>query len=116
MSFLKIWLRLFAVGAVFLLAQNTAMAAPLRANAPDNECDRIAALRLPFSSTTAVHETQEPDWVRGVAACDAQVKAHPGEIRFVYQRGRRGLHRSHGGFGRDVLFRSWCGSELPDRF
>ena len=59
---------------------------------PDNECDRIAALHLPHTSTAAVHETPETDWIRGVAACQAEVQAHPGEMRFVYQLARAQDH------------------------
>ncbi|MDR3435138.1 tetratricopeptide repeat protein, partial [Telmatospirillum sp.] len=55
---------------------------------PPTECDRIAAPRPPILSSSDVHETNESDWRRGVEACQAEVKAHPEEIRFVYQLGR----------------------------
>jgi hypothetical protein len=58
----------------------------------ESECDTIAALRLPFSSTTDVHERKEPDWARGVTVCAAEVQAHPGVMRFIYQLGRSQDH------------------------
>jgi hypothetical protein len=91
--FHKVGLGLLAAGGLSLIATlfflspvTTLSAEP--ASAPDNECDAIAALHLPYSSTTAVHERTEPDWPRGVTVCEAEVREHPGEIRFVYQLGR----------------------------
>jgi hypothetical protein len=90
LPFHKVGPGLFAMVALSLLSMVPAMAAP--STEPENECDTIAALRLPFSSTTAVHETREADWARGVTVCEAQVQAHPGEMRFVYQLGRAQDH------------------------
>ncbi|WP_158817677.1 tetratricopeptide repeat protein [Methylocapsa sp. S129] len=61
-------------------------------SAPATECDKIAALRAPFSSPDAVHEINETDWRQGVEACAAEVQAHPDEMRFVYQLGRAQDH------------------------
>jgi hypothetical protein len=58
----------------------------------ESECDTIAALHLPHTSPTAVHETAEPDWNRGVIACQTAVQAHPGETHFVYELGRAQDH------------------------
>ena len=63
-----------------------------RPRRPKGECDTIAALHLPHTSPTEVHERQRTDWARGVTACEAEVKAHPGEIRFVYELGRSQDH------------------------
>jgi uncharacterized protein len=66
-------------------------AAPRDANAPQapkNDCDRLAAPRIPYSSPDAVHEIKETDWARAAEACEAEVKANPGQVRFQYQLGR----------------------------
>jgi hypothetical protein len=83
LPFHKIGRGLFVIVAFSLVSMATAPAAEPSPE-PDNECDMIAALRLPFSSTTAVHETQEADWIRGVTVCEAEVRAHPEEMRFVH--------------------------------
>lgn len=78
------------LGALAFYSASTIMASAIVLSSDadtDTECDRIAALHLPFSSTTAVHETKETDWPRGVNACEAEVQAHPGEMRFVFQLG-----------------------------
>ena len=67
--------------------------APRDATAPSvdadsDACDKIAGLRLAITSTAAVHEREETDWVRGAAVCQAATRAHPGEMRFVYELGR----------------------------
>lgn len=87
----KAGLGLFALVALILISTVTVLAAAPSSEL-ENECDTIAALRLPFSSTTAVHERTEADWVRGAAVCEAEVRAHPGEMRFVYQLGRAQDH------------------------
>ncbi len=56
------------------------------------ECDKIAAQRIPFSSSAAVHEINEANWLRGADVCTAAVEAHPGEMRFVYELGRAQDH------------------------
>ena len=58
----------------------------------DNECDKIAGQKPPYSSSAAVHEVNETDWLRGVEVCTAEIQAHPNEIRFVYQLGRAQDH------------------------
>jgi len=68
-------------------AQRDAAAAPSEA---PTECDRIAAPRPP-SPSPAAHEP-EPDWRRGVEACEAEVRAHPGEMRFVFELARSQDH------------------------
>jgi uncharacterized protein len=55
---------------------------------PRNDCDRLAALRVPYSSPQAVHEAELADWPKAAAACEAELKAHPGEMRFEYELGR----------------------------
>jgi tetratricopeptide (TPR) repeat protein len=89
LPFYKFGLGLFAIVALVLVSRGTATAAEPE---PDSECDTIAGLRLPFSSTTAVHEIQESDWLRGVSVCEAEVRAHPGEMRFVFELGRAQDH------------------------
>jgi hypothetical protein len=54
----------------------------------ENDCDKYAALRLPGVTVGNTPLPSDADWVRIVAACDAEVQAHPGVLRFVYQRGR----------------------------
>ena len=68
-----------------------AMAAADPPNA-ETQCDEIAALRLPHTSIAAVHETKEADWPAGVTACEAAVRAHPEEPRFMYKLGRAQDH------------------------
>ena len=57
-----------------LVIAQTPDAAPRQVAPPsseaESECDTIAALRLPYTSPAAVHETRETDWVRGVAAME----------------------------------------------
>jgi uncharacterized protein len=55
---------------------------------PRSDCDRLAALRVPYSSPQAVHEAELVDWPKAAAACEAELQAHPGEVRFEYQLGR----------------------------
>ena len=57
------------------------------ATEPENDCDKFAALRLPGASGGAVPKATDADWIRTVAACQAEVQAHPGTIRYVYQLG-----------------------------
>ncbi len=99
------------VGDVYLasgpaaVAQAAPVAAPavgIAASAPrqavaaapgvEDECDKIAAFRMSFTTAAAVHETAETDWNRGVAVCEAAVRAHPGEPRFMYELGRAQDH------------------------
>lgn len=91
--FHKFRLCLFSLASLSLASMATvshAAASPERAS--DSECDTIAALRLPFASTTEVHEIKEPDWARGVTVCEEEVYAHPGEMRLVYQLARSQDH------------------------
>jgi TPR repeat protein len=91
------------VGDVYLAGQPgapAAAAAPgpaqppeaMAAAEPDNDCDRIAAPRAPVSQASAVRERTEPDWAAAVPACEAMIKAHPAEMRFVDQLGRAQDH------------------------
>jgi hypothetical protein len=78
--------------ALAVQAQTSARNAATSSPDSESECDKIAALHLPHTSPTAVHETAEPDWNRGVIACQAEVQAYPGETRFVYELGRSQDH------------------------
>ena len=55
---------------------------------PNNDCDRLAALKVPFSSPQAVHEAELIDWPKAAMACQTELTAHPTEMRFEYQLGR----------------------------
>ena len=54
---------------------------------PTNDCDRLAAPRVPFSSPDAVQDAKPVDWARAVEACQEQIKANPKEMRFENQLG-----------------------------
>jgi TPR repeat protein len=51
---------------------------------PANDCDRIAAPRPPLPGGG---RDKEPDWAAAISACEAMVRAQPGEPRFVSQLG-----------------------------
>jgi uncharacterized protein len=64
----------------------------LASAAPDAPPPTGATPAPALTSPTAVHETAEPDWNRGVIACQTAVQAHPGETHFVYELGRAQDH------------------------
>ena len=58
----------------------------------ENECDKYAPPRLPGIPVKGAPEPTDADWIRIVAVCQAEVQAHPGVIRFLYQLGRAQDH------------------------
>jgi uncharacterized protein len=78
--------------AVAPAAQPTPRDASASSAGSESECDKIAALHLPHTSPAAVQETEQPNWSRGVIACQMEVQSHPDQLRFVYELARSQDH------------------------
>jgi hypothetical protein len=73
-------------------APRDASTTPAAAVEPVSECDRIAGTPPPNPPPDTLHEKKEPDWAKGVQACEAEARAHPEDMRFVFQLGRAQEH------------------------
>jgi hypothetical protein len=56
--------------------------------ATETECERLGGYHMRTNLVTSATERTATNWANVVALCQAEVAAHPGDLRFVYALGR----------------------------